>query len=200
MEAAATLSDRAAHNLSSTLTGSFAHSSSDGKAIVSVLARYNSHGRPMTPNFVDDLDTCIVRDIAVGIACQTKIAPLVGWGKLRSGSIKSTASLDASSDSSSKPLSNFAQSKLDEAIRSLQQRHSVYVNGTPDMEDEGKGRYDVGIASKSLEIMTASAAAAAASVSGLIALLEFILSDQSPTMESELHITALQCVNVVVHR
>ena len=198
VKAASSLTDRAAANLTSTLTGSFVNSSSDGKAVLSVLARYANHSKPMTTNFVDQLDAALVRDVTVGLACQTRISPLVGWERMRSGSIEK-ASHDMADNSSLGQVSSFAHSALTKTIQTLQQSPPLVVNGTPDMDGGSRNEYDIDIVSRCLE--TLAAAGWMNKPNGeLLALLGLVLSDQSPAMIQGLHITALHCVDVLAHR
>lgn len=185
-------------NLNSIFTGSFINSSIDGKVLSAILLLYEENGNAFSSHTVAKLDALILRDVAVGIASQTKIAPLVAWERLRSGSIRTT-SFTARDDASLHVVADAAYTRLYAATQVVQQQDST--SGVMDLTydqyiPEGLQVQIMGIYLQALAAM----AVLDKQNSRLVALIDLILSEQSLVLDEELHLAALQCHDILVQR
>jgi hypothetical protein len=130
------LSIEANSTIASISRGSFIHSSSEGRFVLSVLARYETSDSPFSTNFVTKCDWEISQAILVGVVTGSWLAPEENWEKLATGVLKNNTSLrDTMPDLSDLVMqSKKALQDSLEALRDLEDNEDSIIEGTDQYE------------------------------------------------------------------
>lgn len=126
------LSSASVSTISSISRGSFINSSSDGRFVLSVLARYEMSNSPFSANFVTKCDSEMCQAVLLSVVAGIRLTPEQSWEQITSGTVKtaSTLSLDGARLAS---LTTYARQTLAsslEALRDLEDEQDSVLEGT----------------------------------------------------------------------
>lgn len=200
-------------SLHACLTGSFAHSSADGRAILSTLAKYENRSAPFVANVVTRWDMCILQTVVVSLASadtntDTEPGPggytaEAGWERLRNGSNRAQSPGAIAIDKEIlQEVASVARHRLEAAIQALREldEFAQAEGHDEDSENDGTDQYELDCIADALKIGTALCLLRGETATAHAVTLDTFLSEQSPVYDSKVQMAALDSVAVLAQR